>query len=351
MVLVRRLRGRGAHGVVEIQGEALFAPGTDLSRWKNRFSQRVAAAARLTAPTNKRPRWAHYGKPLKSTITTSTSTRITKDGGMFFSAVGSTAHYSAYVDQGTGIYGGRGPYEAKILPPWREGSPSLYEHTWKPEGTGRRVGPVVIKGQRGQFFFDKALERGARSMRLRTYQVPGEGVSGVRDKWLQTQEPAFFGNTPADSAFVAQLEEWRAWRDGAWRSDRPLGEHGALTRNVMKRLERKRLFDEIRKERSARLARNRRARKAEYLRERRKRLKEEKAKNKSEASQTKPKTIPATLQAAMKASVAGWLRRHPGYTYTGRFTSTHFTVRDRNGNSKPVQWPVSISAALYDSTH
>jgi hypothetical protein len=228
-MLVRRIRsrvsGKGV-GVVEANGEVLFAPGTDLSRWKNRFSQRVREATATAAPTNKRPRWDHYGKALKQTITASTSTRITKGGGFFYIAVGSSAPHAYYVDQGTGIYGGNGPYEAKILPPWTRGSPSLYEHTWRPGGAGtRKVRPVMIKGQKGQGFFDTGLKRGFQSMRMRSFQVPGEGVSGMTSALASFPSGLlnFAGNTASDGPFKGQLAEWREWRDEAWGKGDMLG--------------------------------------------------------------------------------------------------------------------------------
>jgi len=236
MVLVRRIRSRGANIVVEANGEVLFAPGTDLSRWKNRFSHRVREATIEAAPTNKRPRWGHYGRPLKATITASTATRISRGGGRFYIAVGSSAPHAYYVDQGTGVYAGKGPYEAKILPPWERGSPSLYEHTWRPGGPGtRKVRPVFIKGQRGQFFFDKGLKRGFESMRMRSFQVPGEGVSGLASSLASFPEGLanFVGNTPSDAAFRASLAEWRAWRDEAFARGDGLGrDEGAAHREA-----------------------------------------------------------------------------------------------------------------------
>lgn len=219
MAQVKKIRSRGANIVVEANGEVLFAPGTELSRWKNRFSQRVRSATEIAAPTNKRPRWGHYGKPLKATITAATQTRITKGGGFFYIAVGSRAPHSYYVDQGTGIYAGRGPYEAAVLPPFVRGGASLYERTWRPGGPPNpRVSPVMIRGQKPQNFFDTGLKNGFRSMRLRSFQVPGEGASGISSamKTAATGMADFLGNTPPDLGFRASLEEWRRWRDTAF---------------------------------------------------------------------------------------------------------------------------------------
>lgn len=243
-MLVRRLRSRGTTGrpvtiTVEAHGEVLFAPGTEMSRWKNRFSQRITAFSAEAAPANKRPRWGHYGKPLKSTFTSSTATRVTRGGGFFYIAVGSTARHAYYVDQGTGIYGGQGAYEAKILPPWQRFQGSLYEASWVPPGTGRRVGRVMIKGQRGQGFFDKGLKRAFQSMQMRSYQVPSEGISGMAGAAATFPEGLanFRGNTPSDGAFKASLEEWRMWRDAAWQRNEVLGRghHAGRTRGYLRR--------------------------------------------------------------------------------------------------------------------
>lgn len=227
-MLVRRIRSRVGKsvGVVEVHGEVLFLPGTDLSRWKNRFSQRVRVATAAAAPTNKRPRWSHYGMPLKRTITASTSTRLLKGGGRFYIAVGSSAPHAYYVDQGTGVYGGNGPYEAKVLPPWQRGEASLYEASWRPGGPdSKKVKPVIIRGQKGQRFFDAGLKRGFQSMRLRSFQLPAEGASAMTS--ALTSFPSgltnFRGNTASDGAFRAQLAEWRKWRDDAWGWDNSLG--------------------------------------------------------------------------------------------------------------------------------
>lgn len=215
-MLVRRLHGRGVHGMVEIHAEALFAPGSDIQRWKAQLRERTAAYASAYAPSNKRPRWAHYGKPLKQTMRRSVATRLTEGGGFVYSAVGSTAHYSAYVDQGTS------PYMAKILPPTGRGRGNLYEYSWAPpHGKGTPIGKIQVRGQKGQFFFDRALRSAMNKMAGRSRVLPGEGVSGIAASvFSMAPEPAFFGNTPFDMAFDAQLREWRLWRDEAFRNQR-----------------------------------------------------------------------------------------------------------------------------------
>lgn len=232
-MLVRRIRKRGANIVVEAHGEVLFAPTGDIGVWQRRFSNKVAQFAAAEAPTNKRPRWGHYGAPLKSTFTASTSYQ---PGRMrIYTAIGSRSPHSYYVDQGTGVYAGKGPYLAKILPPWERQSPSLYEHTWKVperdvdnEGRGfvryEEVGKIAIRGQRGQGFMGKGLSRGFKFMRMRSYQVPGEGLVTPASKAFPTGLADFKGNTGMSLGFIASLREWRAWRDEAWNAGKVLGQ-------------------------------------------------------------------------------------------------------------------------------
>lgn len=231
-MLVRRIRKRGANIVVEANGEVLFAATGDVGAWTNRFSHRVRSFAAQEAPSNKRPNWSHEGKSLKTTFTASTTYQ---PGRMrVYAAIGSSAPHAYYVDQGTGIFGGGGPYRAKILPPYAWGSPSLYEHTWRPGGVGSvRVKPVWIKGQPGQGFFDKGLSRGFRSMRMRAFKVPGEGgpkISAALNS-IPTGMENFAGNTPVSGSFLANLERWRTWRDAAWVQHRELGKDGGKPRS------------------------------------------------------------------------------------------------------------------------
>jgi len=230
MVLVRRIHNRGANIVVEAHGEVLFAATGDVGRWTNRFSQRVRTFVAKEAPTNKRPRWDHYGKPLKTTMKSSTTYQ---PGRMkVYAAVGSTAPYSAYVDQGTGVYAGKSPYKAKILPPWLPVF-DLYEHTWIPPGATRKVKPVFIKGQKGQEFFDKGLKRGFQSMRMRSFQVPGDAKITEALASAPASRLNILGNTPADAAFITSLTAWRAQRDARWNAERGIGPK-AGTRKVSK---------------------------------------------------------------------------------------------------------------------
>jgi hypothetical protein len=226
MAVVRRIRNRGATITVEAHAEVLFMPGGQVHNWTNRFTGRIRSATIAEAPRNKRPRWSHYGKALHTTIV-SARPRFWgngRDKQRVYGAVGSTSPYAYYVDQGTGVYNGSMPYKAKILPPTEHGGGNLYEHTWRPSGPGgRRVKPVYIKGQRGQGFFDKGLRRAFQSMRMRSYQIANDPkISAVLNS-MPTGLDNFKGNTPANAAFIAQLEEWRAWRSEAWSRDRWLG--------------------------------------------------------------------------------------------------------------------------------
>ncbi len=217
MVLVRRIQGRGATVVVEANGEVLFAATGPVGTWQNRFSQRARAFASAAAPTNKRPRWAHYGAPLKSTMRASTTYQ---PGRMkVHSAVGSTAPHGYYVDQGTNAF------EAKILPPWFPGSASLYEASWRPPGSsGGPIGTVRVSGQKGQEFLAAGVARAFASMRMRSFQVPGDAkITGALSSFPEGLAN-FAGNTPADGAFIASLTEWRRWRDERFNSGRILGD-------------------------------------------------------------------------------------------------------------------------------
>lgn len=222
MVASRIIRRKGATIAVTANAEVLFMPGGSVNGWMRRFTNRVEKFTAEAAPVNSRPRWAHYGKPLKRTIVGNVPwLRNLASGPRLYSAVGSTAPHAAYVDQGTGARAGGSPWRAKILPPTTRGGDNLYEHTWRPAGPGGRpVRSVYIKGQKGQFFFDKGLERGFKSMRMRSAQVPNDPrVGNIMRTWPRRLEN-FIGNTPADGPFLAQLKEWRAWRDASWTSYR-----------------------------------------------------------------------------------------------------------------------------------
>lgn len=353
-MLVRGFRKRhGAKGVVEAYGEVLFLPGGEVGRWQQRFSQRVRAFTAQAAPTNKRPRWAHYGPPLKTTFRASTKYQ---PGRMrVYSIVGSGAVYSAYVDQGTGIYSGRGPYEAKILPPWWRGSPSLYESTWEvprnagvyPDGTPRiewgPVGPLLIKGQKGQHYFDEGLKRGFQSMRMRSFQLPAEGASKMTEALRSvpsTLEGAFLGplSTPA---FMAQLQEWRAWRDAAWDAKKILGPAGGHNREVHRRTltKHRSLIESLAKRRARAAARARKYRRtSKYRSARDARNKRNAAKVKTvTANKSRPKRGWTSVRDKQTAAIDTFLAQNPSVELV-RKVNGGIVVR-RKGSAQTINIP------------
>lgn len=217
------LHNRGAVVVVEAHAEVLAMPTGPIGRWSKLFIERLERNTTSFAPVNKRWRWAHYGKPLKQTISSDidyvpSRTRV-------YGAVGSSAPHAVYVDQGTGVHGGNGPYPAKILPPWRPGSPSLYEARWVPPGGRRSVRQVMIDGQKGRFYFQKGIDKTMLQMLRRSYQVAGDARISEATRGLPSRLLGVMGNTPASPGFVAELKNWRRWRDERWNSDGTLG-HG-----------------------------------------------------------------------------------------------------------------------------
>lgn len=235
----RIFKDHNATIAVTANAEVLFPPGGQVHGWTRRLGNAIQRGAVAEAPTNKRPRWGHYGKPLKGTMSSQVGRpRGGRHAGLrVYASVGSSAPHAAYVDQGTGVFNGGSPWKAKILPPYTVGGASLYEHTWRPGGPGtRRVAPVMIKGQPGQFFFDKGLKRGFQQMRMRSYQRPGVDprMGDILRTWPKALEN-FAGNTPADSAFIGSLTEWRAWRDEAWNAGKGLGRGGGIGSKAQER--------------------------------------------------------------------------------------------------------------------
>lgn len=219
MVVSRRIRRGDTTVVVESHAEVLFMPGGQVHAWHQRFTGQIREKTRKAAPANQRPRWSHYGKPLKATIHSAKPAYWGngRDRQRIYGAVGSNSAYALYVNDGTGIHNGGGPYPAKILPPWTRGDSSLYEHTWRPGGPGsRRVSQVMIKGQKGQHFFERGLALAFRHMRMRSRQVAGEPRISAMATGNNVWNNGVPGNTPVSGSFLAQLQEWRAWRDEAW---------------------------------------------------------------------------------------------------------------------------------------
>lgn len=230
MVLIERVRKRGANMVITADGEMLFGPTGPVPGFTRAFSNRARGFTIQAAPTNRRPRWGHYGLPLKRTIKASTRTDAKRMRA--YAAIGSTAPHAAYVDQGTGVYNERSPYQAKVLPPWHRGDPSLYEHTWRPYGGEDRVDAVIIRGQRGQHFFDTGMQQAFAAAHMLTVMVPGSGPGKMSEaiNSVPNELVGFLGNTVADGAFIASLTEWRAWRDEAFNAETRLGRGGGIRR-------------------------------------------------------------------------------------------------------------------------
>jgi hypothetical protein len=298
MPLVRRIRRRNAYMVVEAHAEVLFTATGDVGRWTNRLSNRITAFTAAAAPNNKRPRWAHYGRALKTTFTSSTTYQ---PGRMrVYAAVGSKAPHAVFVDQGTGVFNGGTPWKAAILPPRTEGGSDLYEATWRPGGPGNpRVKPIMIQGQKGQKFFEKGLRRGFQSMRMRTYQVPGEGGPRISSV-LNSAPPSMLGKVlgpSATPAFMAQLEQWREDRDKAYIRNRD-------------------------RDKTERKNRPRKPSKPKP----------------SKPPKPRPNKTAKAIEAA-KRVMAAYVMRHPGARITG-YNAQGFTVAGQPGR---IFWPIRVA--------
>lgn len=288
MTASRLIKRKNATIAVTANAEVLFMPGGQVYGWTRRLSNAIERGTEAEAPTNKRPRWQHYGKPLKSTIESGIPRfRNLPSGPRVYAAVGSSAPHAAYVDQGTGVFNGGSPWKAKILPPYAEGSPSLYEYTWHPPGQQARH-TVMIKGQKGQFFFDAGLKRGFQQMRMRSYQRPGVDprMGDILRTWPRELEN-FAGNTQWSFAFDVQLRQWREWRDEAFNRGAVLGENYYSAEHTRRR-ERAHALRARRRERSELLRAGRALRSKQRSQARRDKIKAEKAKSTQKPKQKKP---------------------------------------------------------------
>ncbi len=209
-----RLSKRGAVAIVEIDAVLLFTPQGDVTNWTRRFSAHVNKYAAAVAPSNKRPRWSHYGKPLKATFKASTMPQPGRR--RVYSGVGSSAPYSAFVDQGTGSRAGGAAYPAKVLPPSTWGGSDLYQ-----AGRNKRR-TVMIEGQRGQKYMDKAVRMAFATMRMRSYQIPAE--KGALGEIVRSTPSGLIkgivGATAKSPAFYRSLKQWQGWQDAAPRRSR-----------------------------------------------------------------------------------------------------------------------------------
>lgn len=247
MPITRVIRSGGNTIIVEAHAEVTLMPQGHLGRWAAVFTERLEKYTHDFAPARGkgRPRWSHEGQRLRSSFDSAVNYSPSRH--RIDMAVGSSADHALYVNDGTGIYNGGAPWRAKILPPWKRGEGSLYESTWIPPGSRRRVKPVWIKGQPGQDFMGKGMARAISSMRMRSYQLPDDPRMAAARATAPRTLTAFLGGTPNNGSFRANLEQWREWRDKAWNSGRELGNRDARAgrrtakRNARRAAELKRL--------------------------------------------------------------------------------------------------------------
>lgn len=325
MVLIKTIHNRGSTIVVEANGEILFAPTGDVGRWTKKLTEAIEVATQGNAPRNKRPRWRHYGKPLKQTF--DSAVRYSPGRMKVYGAVGSSAPHAAFVDQGTGVFGGNGAYEAKILPPWRRGSPSLYEQGWSPNGSGARSS-VMIQGQRGQFFFDKGLQQGFAAMRILSFDAPMTPQIADAVRSLPTSILSFLdqGNTVANPAFKTQLDEWRRWRQEAFNEGRTLGRrkgrvNSRAGRTAKKRVKRTKTAADRQHERDMAAARSQR------YRDRQKAKQKPKRPERSEGFKS--------VAAKKAAALAKFKQQNPGVTTKA---GPSVVIVTKNGKSLAIPW-------------
>jgi hypothetical protein len=331
MVLIKKVQSRGSTIVVEAHGEVLFTPVGPVGRWTRELTKAIERATQAGAPRNKRPRWGHYGRPLKQTF--DSDVRYAPSRMRVYGAVGSSAGHAAFVDQGTGVHGGNGAYEAKILPPWRRGSASLYEHTWVPPGSKSPVAPVMIQGQRGQFFFDAGLKRGFAAMRILSFEAPDTPQISEAVRSLPPGILSFLdqGNTGANPAFVAQLEQWRAWRDEAFNEGRTLGRrkgriNSRPSRRPKKRVKRRRTAADIRHAREMAAARSQRYRDRQ------------RAKNKTVKDTAAERRVRAETKVSRILRQKGYTVRELILRDDGTWTARIKGPRDRNFRKVDGKW-------------
>lgn len=217
MTLVKVINRKGARTTVVADAAVMFLPSGDIGKWERDLATRVTIATRKLAPNNSRPHWMHYGKKLSEAGSFTTKTKYDPERKRITTVIGSRVSHAIFPDQGTGIYAGKSPWKAAILPPTSRGGSDLFEDTWRPH-KGAKAGPGrMIKGQRGQFFFARGLRAAMISKRIPSIEVAdaavaaktrGSGVTGLVNSL----------GLPVDSngAFRAQLTEWRRWRDEAW---------------------------------------------------------------------------------------------------------------------------------------
>lgn len=204
------LHRRGATIAFEINAAVIGLPGGSVNRWTASLREIARDRAASHAPANKRPRWGHYGKPLKQSINRSrVKFQPRGKGFQLYATLGSTKHYARFVDQGTKAH------QAKIIPPWVAGGyPILWEHTWIPPGDVRPIGTKTVKGIEAVEFFDKGVRDAFIAKRIRLGGPKAQAVAAM--KGASFPKPNSIGSTPVDGAFIAQLRIWREERRQAW---------------------------------------------------------------------------------------------------------------------------------------
>ena len=231
MTASRVIKKKNAVIAVTANADVLFMPGGQVYGWTRRLANQDQKSTELFAPRHNRglrPLRPHPVKPLHKTFSTTPARFIRwARGPRVYVAVGSSSHYAKFVDQGTGVYNGGSPWAARILPPFAQGEPSLYEASWVPIGsTGGQVDPVMVKGQRGQHFFDAGLRSGLAIMRVPSYQRPGDPEATEALRTWPTELEGYFGAVPVaagGTALEARLVQWRRWRDVRYGSHEELG--------------------------------------------------------------------------------------------------------------------------------
>lgn len=361
----KTIRKRGATVVVEANAELMFLPSGQVGSWYRRFNDRILKFTIEATPVHnsaKRPLRPHPGPHLKETIVRGkTKAFLRAKGAKLYSAIGSRSPYAVYVDQGTD------PFMAKILPPWSDGSPTLYEASWAPpRQRGTPLGPIRVSGQKARNYFATGLERGFRSMRMRSYQIPGErGVfaSATQDITTYGAEALPSRGPEEQDAFKMRLREWRSWRDAAfydykrtfsrYASNPSKRDHERTTALLNKNLakaaaKRQSSLDRKRKRRSSSAYRQREADRARRWREENRKAKAIK-KPKTEKNETTLRSLRSRLRRAVAAEQEKFLRDNAqrGVRIIGKPTPDGFRWEDRYGRRGVHTW----SGAILDLFH
>ncbi len=184
---------------VEANALAIGLPSGDVGKWEASFREIVRDRASKAAPKNKRPRWDHYGAPLKQSLHKSRAKFHKRTRGFkLYSTVGSKLHYAAFVDQGTSAH------QASLLPPWPQRGYGYWE-----ANPAKGVDKITVSGQRGVGYMDAGIRAAFAYKRLKyvgaSRKVIAEGLTTTT-----ALLPDFDGGTPNNPAFRAQREKWRA---------------------------------------------------------------------------------------------------------------------------------------------